>query len=96
MEVEGNTSDCLALVVLEPGGRRRLASHGHAEPEWMLPVAGRRIADYQPDGIAAATHDGDCSAKSMSRTRPANTSDWEHLIQTTGHGDSASSKASLC
>ncbi|MGI8870260.1 MAG: NTP transferase domain-containing protein [Mycobacteriales bacterium] len=54
MEPEGRAVRGLAYVILAAGMGRRLSQSGHVGPKWLLPVAGRRIADYQLDGIAAA------------------------------------------
>jgi len=54
-----SSSQSLAFAVLAAGRGRRLSSHGHEEPKWLLPVADRRIAEYQIEGIAAAAQTDD-------------------------------------
>lgn len=59
MATTAESSHGLALVVLAAGRGHRIAAQGHSDPKWLLPIAGRLIAEYQLDGIAAAARDED-------------------------------------
>ena len=60
-----NPLNPIHVVVLAAGRGSRLGAIGDDRPKWLLPVAGRTIADRHLEGIRAAADSGAVASTSV-------------------------------